>query len=162
YCPRVSPPTEALSVLDSLPDAVFVVRDETIVEVNAAASAVLGWERGALVGSKLAEVLARGESERLRMLEANRAAGWALPATCRVRFVRADRVEVMADLRLASMGDGRLVISARDVTESTRAEALMSRLASIGSDAAMLDGADAVLSVSEPVFLALGWTVSYT
>lgn len=148
-----------LAVFDTLPDALLVVREEEIVWANSAASGLLG---GPLVGTKLVDVLASGERERVRLLESQRASGWDLPATCRVRFVRRpDRIEVTTDLRFGLSGD-TLIVSARDVTDVTRAEVLMGTLAQTFARGTSLPDAQALLSATEPIFLALGWIVAFT
>jgi len=157
---RLSLPADVdLTLFDTLPDLLLVVRDEVIVWANAAAGRLLGEP---LVGTKLVDVLGEGERERLALLEHQRASGWELPATCRVRFVRrSDGSEITADLRFGLAG-GTLIVSARDVTDVTRAEALMGTLAQTFARGSALLDADALLDATEPIFVALGWIVAFT
>ena len=148
-----------LNVFDALPDVLLVVREERVVWANEAAVRLLG---GTLVGSTFDEVLAPGERQRLGLLEKQREDGWELPATCRVRFVRrSDNTEITTDLRFGHRGDA-LVVSARDVTDVTRAEDLMGTLAEMFARGSTLLDADALLDATEPIFHALGWIVAFT
>ena len=144
-----------LNVFDALPDVLFVVREERVVWANEAAVRLLG---GALVGSTFEDVLAPGERQRLGLLEKQREDGWELPATCRVRFVRRSD---NTDLRFGHRGDA-LVMSARDVTDVTRAEDLMGTLAEMFARGSTLLDADSLLDATEPIFHALGWIVAFT
>ncbi len=63
-----------------------------------------------------------------------------------------------ADVRWRSLPGGKLVVTARDVTDLTRAESLMARLAYLPSG---MDGAGALLDASEAVFAKLGWRVAF-
>ena len=148
-----------LNVFDALPDVLLVVREERIVWANEAAVRLLG---ESLVGSTFEEVLAPGERQRLGLLEKQRGDGWDLPATCRVRFSRrSDNTEITTDLRFGQSGDA-LVLSARDVTEVTRAEDLMRTLAEMFARGSTLLDADALLDATEPIFVALGRIVAFT
>jgi signal transduction histidine kinase len=148
------------SILDALSDALFVVRDERIVWINAAAAKLLGSTE--LVGRPFDEILAPGERRRLALLEEQRKGGWNLPATCRIRFVRpTSGAEVTADLRFGQR-DQSLIVCARDLTEVTRAEALMGSLAQMSARGSVLLDADAVLDGAEPIFEELGWKVAFT
>ncbi|MBX3205689.1 MAG: hypothetical protein KF764_11520 [Labilithrix sp.] len=148
-----------LAVFDALPDALLVVRAEHIAWANEAASALLG---GPLLGVAFEDVLAPGERHRLGLLEQQREVGWALPATCRVRFLRiSDREEITTDLRFGQRGD-TLIVSARDVTDVTRAEGLMGTLAQTFARGTALLDAEELLAATEATFLALGWIVAYT
>lgn len=148
-----------LGVFDALPDALLVVRAERVVWANEAASRLLG---GPLVGVALEDLLASGERHRLALLEQQRRVGWDLPATCRIRFARmSDHVEIPTDLRFGQRGD-MLIVSARDVTDVTRAEGLMGTLAqTFARGTALLDAAE-LLDATESTFLALGWIVAFT
>lgn len=146
---------------DGLPDAVLVLDGDTVQSCNLACGALLGQSSAAIVGRTLKELMAPGEPERIELLQERRTAGWPLPQTCRVRFVRADGSEVVADMRVSNVGN-RKVLCARDITDVTRAEGLIAKLAELASDSQILAGADALLGVAEPVFRALGWTVAFT
>ncbi len=146
-------------VFDALPDVLLVIRAEEIVWANEAALRLLG---DPLVGASFSDVLASGERDRLLLLKKQRQSGWNLPATCRVRFVRrSDQSELTADVRLGQTGD-TLVVCARDVTDVTRAEELMGSLAQTFARGTALLDADALLDATEPIFVALGWTVGFT
>ena len=148
-----------LNVFDALPDVLLVVREERVVWANEAAVRLLG---ESLVGSTFEEVLAPGERQRLGLLEKQRGDGWDLPATCRVRFSRrSDNTEITTDLRFGHSGDA-LVLSARDVSDVTRAEDLMRSLAEMFARGSTLLDADALLDATEPIFVALGWIVGFT
>lgn len=148
-----------VTIFDGLPEALLVVRRDEIAWANRAAEEMLG---AGLVGRSLDAILAEGERARLTHLLGQRRAGWELPATCRVRFARpAGGGEVVTDLRFGEHG-GDLVLSARDVTDVTRAEELMGRLSRLSAHGAALPSADALLDAATPVFLALGWTVAFT
>jgi signal transduction histidine kinase len=146
-------------IFETLPDAVVVVRDGAIDAANQAAEALFGPD---LVGRALDEVLAEGERRRLELLVAQRARGWPIPASCRLKFVRgAERGEITADVRFAERA-GALILSARDVTDVTRAEHLMGKLAEIFTRGGALLGTDHLFDETTPVFLALGWIVAFT
>jgi PAS domain S-box-containing protein len=153
------------AILDALPDALIVARDGVVEWASGAAARMLGAASASLPRRTLASLLAAGEGERLRTMCDQRATGWAVPESCRLRFLREDGGEVGADVRFAlTRADGAelLVIAARDATEIARAEALMGRLAELSArQGAMLD-ADALLDASEPVFAALGWRGGFT
>lgn len=112
-----------------------------------------------LVGQRLASILPENALDRFRLLDFQRAQGWPLPSTCLLRFIRTDGSSVTADVRWVRLAGSRWLLTARDVTDAGRAEALMGRLAHLPST---LDGADALLDASEPVFRALGWTVAFS
>lgn len=143
------------SVFDVLADAVFVVDGDRIMEANEAARRLLGVRE--LVGRSFEALLAPGEKGRLAMLHTQRAHGWELPATCRVRLLHASGLEVRVDLRFGRKS-GLVAITARDITDETRADDLMGSLAQTFARASAFD-ADAMLDAAEPIFLALGWRV---
>ena len=145
-------------MLDGLPDAVLHVKDGVIVDANLAAEKAFA-DCASLVGVSLDVLLRDGERERLTLIDEQRALGWTVPATCCLRFSRSDGSTMMADIRWRRIAPGELVLTARDVTEVTRAEALMARLAQLPTG---MDGPDALLDASEPVFLELGWKVAFT
>jgi signal transduction histidine kinase len=66
---------------------------------------------------------------------------------------------VLVDLRFARTG-ARLVLSARDMTETSRGEDLIARLAALAGRA----NADVIgfLKAAEPAFVELGWTAAYS
>jgi signal transduction histidine kinase len=123
---------------------------------------MLGVDAAALAGRDLGSILAPGERDRLRTMEHQRATGWAVPESCRVRFLRDDGVQVDADLRFGLPGGGVLVLAARDATELGRAEALMGRLAELSTRNGDVADAESLLEASEPIFTALGWRGAFT
>ncbi len=145
-------------ILDALPDTVVLIRDGRIVDANDAAEDAFagGAELG---GTAITDLLRDGEWERLLVMEGQRAGGWPVPETCRLRFTRSDGTTWMADVRWRNLPEHGIVVTARDVTDVTRAEAVMGRLAHLPSG---LDGAGALLDASEPVFAELGWKVAFT
>lgn len=146
-------------ILETLPDAVIVIRGGSIDWANDAAQALFGPD---LVGRALDDVLAGGERRRLELLVAQRARGWPIPASCRLKFIRGpERGEITADVRFAERA-GALILSARDVTDVTRAEHLMGRLAEIFTRGGALLGTDHVFDETTPVFIALKWVVAFT
>ena len=149
--------TEILAVL---PEAVLVVEGERIKWANRPAHAWLG--RGDLGGLPLATVFAAGEAARFARLLRQKEAGWQLPEAFRFAFVHADGGERMAELRLSSLPSGEHLLSARDVTDVKRAERLMGNLALLSSERPLLEGPQALLDASAPIFDALGWTVAFT
>lgn len=142
--------------LESLPEALLVIQDDLVVWANRAAVEMVG--QGDLVGSSLESILASGERRRLALLERERRDGWEMPATCRIRFVSG----VVTDLRFALGVDGVLVLSARDITDVSRAEELMGKLAQLSVRGVSLPDASALLDATEPVFEELGWIVAFT
>jgi PAS domain S-box-containing protein len=153
------------SVFDALPDALLVVRDETVVWASAATYRMLGVEPSTLPGRALATLLAPGDRARLAVLEQQRAEGWHVSETCRVQFRRDDGALVKADLRFNQTrfeGAPALVLAARDVTESDRAETLMGRLAELSAQQGLLLDENSLLDASEPIFRALGWRGAFT
>jgi signal transduction histidine kinase len=124
---------------------------------------MLGTSASALVGAPFVAILSAGERERLRLLEDEQASGWNIPA-CRLRFARLDGAEITAEVCFGRTkgAEESLILSARNVTDVTRAEELMGKLAQLfGRGSAMLD-ADALLDASEPIFEELGWKVGFT
>jgi signal transduction histidine kinase len=80
-----------------------------------------------------------------------------------VKFVHAStRSEITADVRFGHAPDDTLVLSARDVTDVTRAEELMGRLAEMFARGSALLAADDLLDATSPLFIALGWVVAFT
>ncbi len=155
---RPKPGLSTREVLDALPDPVLLVDELVIEQTNAAAREMIGLGKE-LVGRRLASILPENALDRFRLLDFQRAQGWPLPATCLLRFIRTDGASVTADVRWVRLAGSRWLLTARDVTDASRAEALMGRLAHLPST---LDGAEALLDASEPVFRALGWTVAFT
>lgn len=153
------------AVFDALPDALLVVRDDRVAWASAATYRMLRAPEGTLLGRSLATLMLPGDRERLSVLEQQRAEGWQVPETCRVQFLREDGVRVKADLRFDLSTEGgspSLVLAARDVTESERAETLIGRLAELPSQQGVMLDEHALLDASEPIFQALGWRGAFT
>jgi signal transduction histidine kinase len=144
------------AILESLPDPLLVLEGWRIVRINEAARRMLSPE---ILERDLRELLVQGELERFELLDRQRSAGWSLPATCRMRFRKCDGAFVIGDARWARTPDGRVVLAIHDVTDATRAEDLMGRLARISGT---MDGPDTLLDAAAPIFEALGWTVAFT
>ena len=87
----------------------------------------------------LGELLAPGDFDRFALFDRQRHKGWPLPAAYRMRFVGPDGSLRMADVRWERSAESRVVLTARDVTDVTRAEALLGQLARLPMG---LDGAD--------------------
>ncbi len=145
-------------ILDALPDAVLLVRDAVIVDANEAAESAFA-DGASLEGLAIDELLRDGEWSRLELMETQRIRGWAVPSTSRLRFTQRSGATLMADVRWRFLPEHGFVVSARDVTDATRAETVMSRLAHLTGG---LDGAGALLDASEPIFGELGWKVAFT
>jgi PAS domain S-box-containing protein len=147
---------------DELPDPLLVIRDGRVAYANRRACAVLGCTSTELVGSALETVFAEGETERLHELQRQQEAGWAPPETFRLRLLRrAPAGQVLADVRFSGSGD-ELLVSARDITETSRGEGLVARLAEIAARVSGSGTVDAFLDACEPVFVELRWTVAYS
>ncbi len=154
----------ASDVLDAHPDATLVVVGGVVVRANRASLRMFQAPHDRVVGRRLAELLVDGDGARLGHFEAQRAEGWALPEACQMRFVCDGRVAT-ADVRFdyIDLGGARaLVLSARDVTDQSRAERLIAELGHLMSDAAAMAGADALLDAGAPVFRELGWSIAFT
>jgi signal transduction histidine kinase len=144
------------------PDALLTVEDGVITFANVIAHSLLGAAPGSMKGTPLERWLAPGELQRIETVLAQRSGQYPdLPETFRLSWLDVRGQPVIVDARFTEDGKTRL-FSLRDATESARAEALMSRLASLSRAGAGLQGADAVLTAAEPVFLELGWRGAYT
>lgn len=156
------------ALLDSVPAAFLLVEGGVVRWASRGASTLLGAPHEALRGRALAELLAPGEAERLRTFDEQRRAGWELPATSRVRFVRASDgalvdTEIQTGAQAATAGgEEQLLYCVRGVAELQRAEELIGKLADLGRDPQAMLGADALLTAAEPIFLALDWTGAFT
>jgi signal transduction histidine kinase len=146
------------ALLDGLPDPVLLVESGVIVDANDVATKEFGGG-ASLAGVPLHEVLDDGEWERLELLDAQRTRGWTIPAMCRLRFRGPAGAMKISDVRFRRLSSSLMVLTARDAALMTRAEGLVARLAQLPSG---MDGADALLDASEPVFGALGWVVAFT
>lgn len=146
-------------LLDAVPDAVLVVDRGRVTWCNAATTRMLG---ASAAGRTLEELFESGDARRFALSEAQRAAGWNLAAGVRVGLRRPGKAPAIVDVHAAALPDGTSILCARDLTQATRAESLMGKLALLSSDSPLLDGPDALLDASEPVFLAFGWTAAFT
>jgi len=144
---------------DEFPEALLVLDGGKIASVNARAAALLGAAPSELIGLAATEVIEPGELDRLTELERQQAVGWGPPETFRVRLLRRTGGDVLVDLRFGRTGD-RLVLSARDMTETSRGEGLISRIAELAARADV----DVIgfLKAAEPAFVELGWTLAYS
>src|SRR6476646_3550590 len=95
------PTVSSEAVLGCLPDAVLVVRGEHVVWANPRALELFG--RPQLEGLALPGLFADGEYERIERLRQQRAHGWRLPDTCRVRLSGSPTV---VDLRAGELAAG--------------------------------------------------------
>jgi len=153
------------ALFDAPPDGLLAVRGDVVIHVNRAFAALVGADAADVVGQRLTDLLASGERDRLTSFEEQRDAGWQTPVTFRLRLRRHDGSgEVPADVRFVHTTDDEgplLVISARDASGVTRAEALMGRLAEIATRDRNVADPNALLDDAEPIFLELGWRVGF-
>jgi len=153
-------PLDPGHVLDAVAEAVLVVRAERVEWANRSARTWL--RRDDLAGAELRSLFAADDAARFARLLEQRSAGWPVPVSFRFGFVDGEGHELQAELRISELPTGQLVVSARDVTDVTRAESLMGSLARLTTKRPLLQGPDALLESSAPVFDALGWTVAFT
>ncbi|HEY2514322.1 MAG TPA: PAS domain S-box protein [Polyangiaceae bacterium] len=125
------------TLIEHLPDAVFVVREGCLVFVNAAFAAYLGYDAPEeVIGARLLDVV-HAEDDR-----EGAAIAAGSPRPRKVRMLRRDGETVYAEVAgLALVWDGEpaTVATARDLTERNRLEAqllLADRMASVGTLAA--------------------------
>jgi len=152
-----------LSILDALPDALFLVDGERIAWASNAAAEMLGTTT--LEGRSMGDLLVSGEWERLKTLESQHRAGWEVPQSCRLRFRRLDNgAEATVDVRVGRTNDPPecILLSARDVTEMSRAEQLVARLGRLPAEGGTIMDPDGLLDAAEPIFRALGWMAAFT
>lgn len=142
-----------------LPEAIIGLVEGKIAFVNDRAAALLDAPRAELIGLPASSILAGGELDRLAELERQQTQGWNNPETFRVGMTRRTGGEVLVDLRFVRKGD-QLVLSARDMTETSRGERLIARIAELAARAGT--NAIAFLKAAEPSFAELGWTVAYS
>lgn len=145
--------------IEEVPDAVLVLEAGSVRAVNARAAALLGAPASSWIGRPIGAVLDHDELARLLEVERQQAAHWALPETFRARLLHASGRSVLVDLRFSRSGE-RWVLSARDMTETSRGEGLIARLADLAGR--FDDDADALLRAAEPHLVALGWTLAYS
>ncbi|MBK7395737.1 MAG: PAS domain-containing sensor histidine kinase [Myxococcales bacterium] len=145
--------------IEDVPDAVLVIEGGAVRRVNGRAATLLGAPASAWIGRPVASVLAEDELARLFEVERQQAAHWALPETFRARLRHASGHSVLVDLRFSRSGE-RWVLSARDMTETSRGEGLISRLADLAGR--FDDDVEALLRAAEPHFVELGWTLAYS
>lgn len=144
------------------PDALLTVQHGVVTFANVVAHQLLRVEPGALVGTHLDRWLPARELERVETVLAQRAGHYPdLAETYRLTWLDAQGVPLVVDARFTHQESTR-VFSLRDATESARAEALMSRLASLSRSGVGFQGADGLLTAAEPVFEELGWRGAYT
>lgn len=151
------------ALLDELgPDAIVAADKGVITWANVVAHQLLAAAPGALVGSALSRWVPAPELERVKTILGQRTQAFPeLPETFRLQLVNGLGQPLTVDARF-SHRDEVLVFSLRDATENARAEALMSRLATLSRTGRGLQGANTVLDAAEPVFLELGWRGAFT
>ncbi len=125
------------TLIEHLPDAIFVLREGCFVFVNAAFAAYLGYaDPEDVIGRELLDVVHPED------VQDGRAIGAGSPRPRKVRMLKHDREIVFAEVAgLALVWDGEpaTVAIARDLTERNRLEAqllLADRMASVGTLAA--------------------------
>jgi PAS domain S-box-containing protein len=125
------------TLIEHLPDAVFVLREGRFVFVNAAFAAYLGYERPAdVIGASLLEVVHQEDAREGQAIVAGS------PRPRKVRMIKQGGELVYAEVAgIALVWDGEpaTVAIARDLTERNRLEAqllLADRMASVGTLAA--------------------------
>jgi hypothetical protein len=140
------------------PDAYLVTDAGVVTFANVVAHRLLGLKEGdSLVGTQLSRWVPERELKRVETVLSQRTQAFPdLPETFRLELVTASGAPVIVDARFSQKGSKR-VFSLRDATENARAEAVMSRLATLSRLGKGLLGADAVLDAAEPVFIELGW-----
>lgn len=144
------------------PDALLTVQNGVVTFANVVAHQLLRVEPGALVGTPLDRWLPARELERVETVLAQRAGRYPdLAETYRLTWLDAQGVPLVVEARFTRQ-DTTSLYSLRDATESARAEALMSRLASLSRSGVGFLGADGLLNAAEPVFEELGWRGAYT
>jgi PAS domain S-box-containing protein len=125
------------TLIEHLPDAIFVLREGCFVFVNAAFAAYLGYsEQDDVIGRQLLDVVHPEDAHDGKAIAAGS------PRPRKVRMLRRDHEAVFAEvagLALVWDGDPATVAIARDLTERNRLEAqllLADRMASVGTLAA--------------------------
>jgi PAS domain S-box-containing protein len=125
------------TLIEHLPDAIFVLREGSFVFANAAFAAYLGYESAEeVIGAKLVDVVLPEDARDGTAIAAGS------PRPRKVRMLRRDNEAVYAEVAgLALVWDGEpaTVAIARDLTERNRLEAqllLADRMASVGTLAA--------------------------
>ncbi len=151
------------TLLDELgPDACIVADAGVVTFANVVAHKLLGVEDGTLRGTELMRWIPQHEMARVETVISQRTKSFPdLPETFRLELVTASGATVIVDARFSHRGAVR-VFSLRDATETSRAEAVMSRLATLSRSGKGILGADAVLDAAEPVFIELGWRGAFT
>ena len=151
------------ALLDQLgPDAFVAAQKGVITFANVVAHQLLSAAPGTLIGEPLSRFVPAAELFRVQTILAQRQQAYPdLPETFRLQLVDSRDQALTVDARFSHREDV-FVFSLRDATQSARAEALMSRLATLSRAGQGLQGANAVLDAAEPVFLELGWKGAFT
>ncbi len=137
-----------------------MVEHERIDGANSRAAALVRMELGQLIGQPLATVIDADELARIANLEHHRVEGWTVPESLRLRFRRgADGESLFADVTLLTQ-DGRLVLCAREATESRAAEQLMAQLGNLSVQAGAILDMEGLFAAASPIFEGLGWVVA--
>lgn len=152
------------STLDLVPEAVLVLDAAlSVSDASPVAARMLEVaDAAALRGRAIVDLLAPGEAPRLLALLEQQRAGWPAPVSFRVRFApEGGGGEILTDARVTRR-DGLVVISARDITEQTRGERLIGRLAEISARVGTSGSDEDLLDACGPIFRELGWIVAYS
>lgn len=163
----MGPPVDGGGVKTALfdqlgPDALLLVEHGVVTFANVIAHRLLHAPDGTMAGTPATRWFPPAELARVETVLSQRAEAFPdLPETFRLRLTDALGAPVIVDARFGHR-DGTRVFSLRDATETARAEALMSRLASLSRAGQGLQGANAVLDAAEPVFIELGWRGAFT
>lgn len=151
--------SQATLDIELLPEAVFVFEALVLRDLNRRAAALIGAERACVIGRRADELLAEGEVDRLLEVDRQISVHWTLPETFRLRVRHPTRGSVLTDVRFLRVAD-LLVVTARDVTETSRGEDLIATLADLAAEATQ--DVESFLRRAEPHLAELGWTVAYS
>ncbi len=110
------------ALLDHAPDAVFVAApDGRYLDINVAASELLGYPRDELIGRTMADLVAAQDAPRLAAMRRALLAGAVDVAEW--TMVRRDGTPVSVEVSAKVLRDGRCQAFVRDITERKRAQA---------------------------------------
>lgn len=114
-------------LFDVVPDGILIADGDGICrDANANTCRMLGHAREQLLGLPLADVVAKPGFDAVEMARA--AIEGQAPRVYQWPFRRADGSQFAADVRVATMPDGQLLVSIRDLTEGQVAAARIQRL----------------------------------
>ena len=131
---------EFRAIIEMAPDGIGLIRDGRILYANHALSSSLAYQSQDLVGVRLTDLLASGDSEEGALVELLSCVPGATPRRREVRFRRRDDqiaiLEVCVGAPIEFEGAEALPLTARDVTERKKMEAHLiqtDRIAALGS-----------------------------